>query len=189
MRNLFTYLIAATAALSSLAAAVVLPTPIAQSVASPSEYIANVGNGLRLIQTSETELKWMTDERILTELIEKKLKFMDMTFSTIKDKFASSDGARPIVKHLLSRCAEEWLEYEYKCSHACSDHANWYVLATQQRTLARPSTTAVYPGETIDDGNPYIHTASDSLSRVNYTYMAEHSELSSSSCQTQSISF
>ncbi|KAI8808181.1 hypothetical protein BJ742DRAFT_293251 [Cladochytrium replicatum] len=377
MRNLFTYLIAATTALSSLAAAVVLPPPIAQSVASPTEYIANVGNGLRLIQTSETELKWMTDEQVLTELIQKKLKFMDVTFSTIKDKSTSSDGARvgdstlaaaaipsgptkqSIVKPLLSsistsnlqsrlttlasytnryytttngknaaqwvydtllaikgadsthevvKFTHSWAQFsviarikgtgstaselviagahldsinqnnpttgvapgadddgsgvtvlfeswriltssgykpsrtiefhfysgeeggllgsqaiagnyqsaskvvagmlqldmagyvpspsrvsmgivtdyvsatlntflksvatayvniprkEYKCGYACSDHASWY----------RAGYPAVYPGETIDDGNPYIHTSSDTLSRVNYTYMAEH---------------
>lgn len=55
-----------------------------------------------------------------------------------------------------------------RCGYACSDHAS--------------ATRAGYPSAMIFESemeyeNPYIHTAQDTINRVDFTHMVEHAKL------------
>ncbi|KAJ3044423.1 Leucine aminopeptidase 1 [Rhizophlyctis rosea] len=57
---------------------------------------------------------------------------------------------------------------DVKCGYGCSDHASW--------------TKAGYPSAftfeaAFEDHNPYIHTAQDDVSHINFAHVAEYSKL------------
>lgn len=55
-----------------------------------------------------------------------------------------------------------------RCGYACSDHANW----------SREGFSACYPSATtLDDDNPYIHTAEDKLEIINLEHMVNFTKL------------
>ena len=55
-----------------------------------------------------------------------------------------------------------------ECGYACSDHAVWHQNGYQ----------TVYPSATtLDDDNPYIHTANDRLDTLNLEHMTHFSVL------------
>lgn len=55
-----------------------------------------------------------------------------------------------------------------KCGYACSDHANWSLRGFN----------ACYPSATtLDDDNPYIHTAQDKLEIINLEHMVNFTKL------------
>ncbi|MFI4918987.1 MAG: M20/M25/M40 family metallo-hydrolase [Legionellales bacterium] len=54
------------------------------------------------------------------------------------------------------------------CGYACSDHANWSIAGFR---TCYPSAT------TLDDDNPYIHTAEDKLDTINLEHMTHFTQL------------
>jgi bacterial leucyl aminopeptidase len=55
-----------------------------------------------------------------------------------------------------------------RCGYACSDHANWF----------REGFSTFYPSATtLDDDNPYIHSAGDKLDIINLDHMVNFTKL------------
>lgn len=84
-----------------------------------------------------------------------------------------TDNTNPSLNNFTRRIIEAYTGVEAgdtECGYGCSDHVS--------ATRAGYPSTFVFEGEmrTVND-NPYIHTANDTIEKLNFTHMVEHARL------------
>ncbi|KAJ3279362.1 Leucine aminopeptidase 1 [Borealophlyctis nickersoniae] len=83
----------------------------------------------------------------------------------------ATDYVDSVLSRFLQKLSKEYNGIPWKdvkCGYGCSDHASW--------TKAGYASAFTFESD-FDDHNPYIHTAQDDITHINFAHVAEYARL------------